>query len=107
MNSYDRYELDLQEPHLATLPDSTMSDPPEKLLAMAVMSGAVNDLAKCRGRRDRESRKAYADALTWVRSEDETWPYSFVNLCGLLGLPVERTRRLLLCEGLPQGSLAA
>jgi len=47
---------------------------------------------------DQVSQALYMDAYTWVLSDDTSWPYSFVNVCQLLGLSIEFTRSDLLLD---------
>jgi len=67
--------------------------PPEKHLAIAVLMTAIEDLAK---RRRGDAMRDHRDAENWVRSADEVWPFSFVNLCALLNIPVDDLRTKLL-----------
>jgi hypothetical protein len=69
---------------------------PEKGLAKGVLRQAAKDLRLFHAVQDPVSRALYMDANSWVVSDDISWPYSFVNVCQLLGLPVEFTRSDLL-----------
>jgi len=77
----------------ATSAVDRFATPPEKQLAIAVLMTAIDDLAKRRGG---DAMRNYRDAENWVRSADEVWPYSFVNLCALLNIPVDDLRTKLL-----------
>lgn len=57
----------------------------EELLALAVVEQAVIDIRKYCGRRGHD-HVLYNDAYRWVTSTNREWPFSFVNLCDLLGL---------------------
>jgi len=72
------------------------SDNPEKPLAKGVLRQAAKDLRLFHAAQDRVGRAIYMDAYTWVLSGDTSWPYSFVNVCQLLGLSFEITRAELL-----------
>ena len=72
------------------------SDNPEKPLAKGVLRQAAKDLRLYYGAQDRVGRAIYMDAYTWVLSGDTSWPYSFVNVCQVLGLSFEITRTELL-----------
>ena len=72
------------------------SDNPEKPLAKGVLRQAARDLRLFHGAQDRVGRAIYMDAYTWVLSGDTSWPYSFVNVCQVLGLSFEITRTELL-----------
>jgi hypothetical protein len=72
------------------------SVPAEKHLAIAVMMTAVDDLVKNRDRIGGDATRNYRDAQRWVLANDESWPYSFVNLCAVLNIPVADLRARLL-----------
>src|SRR4029077_8170108 len=57
---------------------------PERKLAVAVFSQAANDLWKFRHSRRGAGYSLYADARSWITSNDRKWPYSFLNLCDVL-----------------------
>ena len=66
-------------------------------LHTAVLMEAVSNLAHLgiSGRIEQQERGR--EALTWIRSEDERWPFSFVRVCFALDLdPAFLRRRLLL-----------
>jgi hypothetical protein len=65
---------------------------PEKPLAKGVLRQAAEDLRLFHAAQDRVGRALYIDAYTWVLSDDTSWPYSFVNVCHVLGLSCEVTR---------------
>jgi len=67
-------------------------------LASGILIQARRDL-----RRFRDSRKAaevglYLDAYSWVISDNDRWPFSFLNVCRLLNLAPDELRRDLLHE---------
>jgi hypothetical protein len=74
------------------------SDNPEKPLAKGVLRQAAKDLRLFHAAQDRVGRALYTDAFTWVLSDDTSWPYSFVNVCHVLGLSCEITRTELLVD---------
>jgi hypothetical protein len=69
---------------------------PERKLAVAVFSQAANDLRKFRHARSGAGYSLYADARNWITSNDRKWPYSFLNLCGVLHLAADAIRAELL-----------
>lgn len=71
---------------------------PEKPLAKGVLRQAAKDLRLFHAAQDRVGRALYMDAYTWVLSGDTSWPYSFVNVCQVLGLSFEITRAELLAN---------
>jgi hypothetical protein len=75
---------------------------PEKGLAKGVLRQAAKDLRLFYAVQDPISHALYMDAYTWALSDDISWPYSFVNVCQVLGLPVEFTRGDLLLNARSQ-----
>ena len=75
---------------------------PEKGLAKGVLRQAAKDLRLFQGVQDPVSQALYMDAYTWVLSDDTSWPYSFVNVCQLLGLSIEFTRSDLFLDAQSQ-----
>ena len=69
---------------------------PERELALEVIGQAARDLRQFYGARTVKSRRLYESAEEWVRSRDVKWPFSFVNLCGALGLSPDGLRERLL-----------
>ena len=69
---------------------------PEIDLALAVLWQAVIDLTRYRYVRRLQEQRLYIDAYEWVFSDDETWPYSFVNLCEAFSLTPETVRSRVL-----------
>jgi hypothetical protein len=65
---------------------------PEKALAAGVLRQAANDLRRFRESEDAVGREMYWDARSWFVSNDTKWPYSFLNVCELLGISAEDIR---------------
>ncbi len=76
---------------------------PERQLMWAVLERAMRDLRvvqtaaalgahSCRRRRDNAS---LANVEAWFETREEHWPFSFWNICSVLGLPPEAVRRAL------------
>ena len=78
--------------------DALANSRPEAALAKGVLVQAKQDLRRFRTARDRIGREIYADAYTWVASDDFWWPYSFLNVCEVLGLAPDVLRTELLAE---------
>jgi hypothetical protein len=68
----------------------------ERSLALAVLQEALNDLVRYRFAARRRGQRLFWEAYAWIAANDRDWPYSFVNLCDSLGLPLEATRRQVL-----------
>ena len=69
---------------------------PEVALAKGVLVQAKQDLRRFATAQDSVGREVYADAYSWVRSNDFSWPYSFQNVCKALRLSPEFVRGELL-----------
>ena len=71
---------------------------PEDPLAVGVLRQAVHDLRRFRRATGRAERELYRDAHRWISTDDDSWPYSFVNVCKLLDVPPETLRAELLAN---------
>jgi hypothetical protein len=71
---------------------------PEESLAVGVLRQAVHDLRRFRNATGNLDRELYRDAYRWIQDSDSSWPYSFVNICKLLGVPPELVRAELLAD---------
>lgn len=80
---------------------------PERALAISVLWQAADDLRKYRYARRRKRQRLYVDAYRWVASDDQSWPYAFVNLCEVLNLSPQRLRTELLGTSVPAVAEAA
>lgn len=68
----------------------------ERSLVLSVMWQAIIDLRKHRFAKRRQHQRLYIEAYKWVASNDQSWEYSFVNLCELINLDPDRLRAELL-----------
>jgi hypothetical protein len=59
-------------------------------LADGVLKQAAQDLRRFHGAVSAIERELYLDAYRWVMSDDFSWPFSFLNVRGLLNLSPER-----------------
>ena len=71
---------------------------PEDSLAVGVLRQAVHDLRRFRCATGNAERELYRDARRWITTDDDSWPYSFVNICKLLDVPAEMLRAELLAD---------
>ena len=76
--------------------DAEAISQPEVALAEGVLIQAKDDLRRFATAQDSVGREVYADAYSWVRSNDFSWPYSFQNVCKALRLSPEFVRAELL-----------
>ena len=65
---------------------------------MGVLTQAAYDLRRFHGARGGIDRDLYLDAYTWIIANDFSWPFSFVNVCGSLGICPETMRADLLVD---------
>jgi hypothetical protein len=75
----------------------------QKDLAAGILKQATQDLRRFHNRTSAVERELYFDAYHWFRSNDYTWPFSFVNICQLLDLDPEAVREDL-TDGRPVGT---
>ena len=61
-------------------------------LAAGVFKQAVQDLRRFHCPRNSTERELYYDAYSWLMSEDEVWPFSFLNVCQALNLSPQQVR---------------
>src|SRR5262245_22752347 len=84
--------------HFFVVPSETSSPAPEKDLALGVLKQAAHDLRRFRSAISGPKRDLYLDACDWVTATDFSWPYSFVNVCKLLGVSPEGIRAELFAD---------
>lgn len=62
-------------------------------LCRAVLADAIDILKKAPVfAREPKGRRLYDDTVFWVASADRAWPFSFENVCEVLGLDPEAVR---------------
>ena len=74
---------------------------PERALALAVLQEAVVDLEKYRFAKRRRQQRLFWEAYEWIVSNDRRWPFSYINLCELIGMDADSARKRLLGEMAP------
>lgn len=77
---------------------TTVSEESQRELAAGVLKQAQQDLRRFRRQRTPLERELYVDACRWIMSDDCSWPFSFVNVCELLGAAPAQLRRELLAD---------
>jgi hypothetical protein len=70
----------------------------QKDLAAGILKQARQDLRRFRNPTSGVERELYSDAYHWFRSNDYTWPFSFLNVCQLLNLAPDSVRQELLTD---------
>jgi hypothetical protein len=71
-------------------------------LMLAVLEDAVRCLEHGRRRGHFHARCLATEADAWVRSDHRGWPFSFVNICEVLGFDADAVRSRLLTR--PRGA---
>ncbi len=64
----------------------------ERRLMLAVLEDAVIVYQRYALSRDPEKRQECNEAREWIGSHDTTWPFSFDNICNVLGIDPEYIR---------------
>jgi hypothetical protein len=67
-----------------------------RALMLAVLEDAVRCIEEGRWRRHFRTRRLAAEAEAWVRCEHRNWPFSFVNICEVLGFEADAVRARVL-----------
>jgi hypothetical protein len=65
----------------------------ERRLMLAVLEDAVECYQKYALARDPRGRLLFEDACDWIQSGEREWPFSYENICEVLGLHPEYIRR--------------
>jgi hypothetical protein len=65
----------------------------ERRLMIAVLEDAVDVYRKQHGAQDPRGRVLFEEAAEWIESTDQTWIFSFENICDVLDLDAEYIRR--------------
>jgi hypothetical protein len=68
---------------------------PERRLMMAVLARSLLDLRSNDATGTRRARRHLAEVEAWFASDDDVWPFSFVNLCHALDLDASSVRSRL------------
>ena len=83
----------------AQQPSSRVAIQPEKRLLLAMLEDALATALRTAPIVGRRRRNPRAQARDWIFSDDASWPFSFVNVCGYVGFdPAYVRRSLLLCD---------
>jgi hypothetical protein len=88
--SFDQFGADPDEDVSPSVPES-----PERRLLLAVLLDAIVCVQRIASTPPGQRRRELEESKRWIRSDDCTWPYSFVNVCEALGLAHQPIRRAL------------
>jgi hypothetical protein len=61
-------------------------------MAGSILRLAAYDLRRFRDATSGVERQLYLDAYDWIRANDYSWPFAFVNICQSLNLEPEAVR---------------
>ena len=88
--------LDLALEGEAVLPAQLLGrqtpDSPERQLMAAVLADAVSQYRQYALVRGARAGGMFAEAARWIGSDDVSWPYSFRNICDVLGIDGDALR---------------
>ena len=79
---------------------------PEKRLMLAVLENALLPMLRNPGRRHGrvvERRPLSVEVKAWIASDAQEWPFSFLNICHVLGLDEDALRAALLRKATSDG----
>ncbi len=79
----------------------------ERRLMLAVLEDAVQCYQRFALARDARGHFEFEEAQRWITSTDREWPFSFENICDVLGLDVEYIREGLRKHGPRSARVAA
>jgi hypothetical protein len=69
---------------------------PEQQLMVSVLKEAVADFQRLIFARDKKGARRFANAESWILSDDSDWVFSFDNCCSVLGIEPNYLRKGLL-----------
>lgn len=75
---------------------------PEGRLLLAVLDEALATYLRYAGATDRRARRLFDEAEEWIFSPAIDWPFSFENICRVLGIEPEYVRRGLVSSKAPR-----
>jgi len=58
----------------------------ERRLMLAVLEDAISCYQRFELARDARGRSEFEEARRWIESDEREWPYSYENICEVLGL---------------------
>lgn len=76
---------------LETFRRKSYAEPEEKLM-LAVLDDAIKCIQKYAFARHRKGKILFQEAEDWVQEINRDWPFSFVNVCDILGFAPDYLR---------------
>ena len=88
------FQLDpvLPAQYLAVFRRNTQLEPEQKLM-LAVLEDAVTCIQKYGLSSQTKEKRLFSNTRDWILTQDNEWPFSFVNVCEALGLDSGYVRR--------------
>lgn len=93
---YNYSSLDLERIFPEQFFSSQRIDTGARRLMVAVLGDAVNMYQKYKRKNSRRARRLFKETEEWFVSTDNTWLYSFENICDVLGWNAQAVREALL-----------
>jgi hypothetical protein len=78
----------------------------ERALAGAVLEDAIGCYLKYAGARSPKARREFRLASEWIFSSERRWPFSFENICDVLGVDPQSVRPALAAFARPMAARA-
>jgi hypothetical protein len=94
-NTMNANDADISEESQRELALGDLKQSAQHELAAGVLKQAAQDLRRFHGATSRVERELYFDASSWVMSDDDSWPFSFLNVCRVLDRAPEDLRQEL------------
>jgi len=76
--------------------DLYLSKTSQREMAADILKQAKKDLHRFYAGTTGVEHELYLDAYRWIMSDDCAWPFSFVNVCGLMGFTPSHVRQQLI-----------
>ena len=69
---------------------------PERALLLAVLADAIHSFLHDRAARDHVGQQRFREAESWIHRRGRDWPFTFENVCDLLGIEPAYLRRRII-----------
>jgi hypothetical protein len=89
----DLFEIDILAPVQFQNHFGPRSLTPQQRLMLAVLADAIECFQKYAAGRDGKSEQLFRDAQRWIFEGRSDWPFSFENICDILGMDAGYIRR--------------
>jgi hypothetical protein len=86
-------DVDISEENQRELAPGVLKQAAQRELAAGVLKQAAYDLRRFHGATSKIERALYFDAYRWLRVNEYSSPFSFLNVCQLLNLAPDKVRQ--------------